>query len=246
MRKTMLMVAAAGAIGALSPAIALPPARPAPRPAAAAGCHIALPASDDTESFTNAGRSGGAASAQQTGTVFAAAANHLCAAGIVHSQDQSRLEIEPGYRNAARPHQQGSQESGQRPVGIPSFAGMEGKSDKDATSHPTSQDQRLSFGLRPHFSVCGGDEFAIVDPLTRAPGFRSAGAAPEESVALGCSGGREGASQLGQRLAIRRSARHKDCSPLDPGPQVFNKFRTRPVGIGGQHHQCARAAVVIR
>ena len=90
MRKTMVMVAAAGAIGALSPAMALPPARPAPRPAAAAGCHIALPASADTESFTNAGRSGGGASAQQTGTIFAAAANHLCASGVVRPAHVAR------------------------------------------------------------------------------------------------------------------------------------------------------------
>src|SRR3954467_6966477 len=90
MRMTKLMVAAAGAIGALSPALAAPPARPAPRPAASAGCHIALPASADNESFTNAGRNGGAASAQQTGTVFAAAANHLCASGVVRPANVAR------------------------------------------------------------------------------------------------------------------------------------------------------------
>jgi len=85
MRMTLTMLAAAGAIGAPAPAMALPPARPA-----ASGCHIALPASPDAESFTNAGRSGGAASAQQTGTVFAAAANHLCASGIVRPANVAR------------------------------------------------------------------------------------------------------------------------------------------------------------
>ena len=89
MRIYLQMLAMAGAIGAMAPAMALPPARPAPRPAAA-GCHIALPATPDTESFTNAGRSGGAASATQTGTIFAAAANHLCAAGIVRPANVAR------------------------------------------------------------------------------------------------------------------------------------------------------------
>ena len=90
MRVTMLMMAAAGAIGALAPASAVPPARQAARPAAAAGCRIALPATADNESFTNAGRSGGAASAQQTGAVFAAAAAHLCAAGVVRPANVAR------------------------------------------------------------------------------------------------------------------------------------------------------------
>jgi hypothetical protein len=70
----------AAALLAGVPALAAQPARPA-RPAS--GCHITLPASPDTESFTNAGRSGGAALAQQVGTVFAAGASHLCAAGAV-------------------------------------------------------------------------------------------------------------------------------------------------------------------
>jgi hypothetical protein len=84
MRIHLAILAAAGAIGALAPALALPPARPA------AACHIALPASPDTETFTNAGRNDGAASAQQTGTVFAAAANHLCATGIVRPVNVAR------------------------------------------------------------------------------------------------------------------------------------------------------------
>jgi hypothetical protein len=84
MRIHLWLLPAAGAIGALAPALAFPPARPA------AACHIALPASADSESFTNAGRSGGAASAQQTGTVFAAAANHLCATGIVRPVNVAR------------------------------------------------------------------------------------------------------------------------------------------------------------
>ena len=88
MRIQITKLAAAGALLALAPirpAEALPPARPA-----AAGCHIALPAAADNESFTNAGRSGGAASAQQTGAVFAAAAAHLCAAGIVRPANVAR------------------------------------------------------------------------------------------------------------------------------------------------------------
>src|SRR5215217_7129220 len=89
MRVSMLMMAAAGAISALAPALAVAPARPAARPATA-GCRIALPATADNESFTNAGRSGGAASAQQTGTVFAAAASHLCASGVVRPANVAR------------------------------------------------------------------------------------------------------------------------------------------------------------
>jgi len=84
MRIHLAILAAAGAIGAFAPAMALPPARPA------AACHIALPASPDTETFTNAGRNDAAASAQQTGTVFAAAANHLCAGGIVRPVNVAR------------------------------------------------------------------------------------------------------------------------------------------------------------
>lgn len=79
--RTHLSILTAAAIAAAAPAFAAPPAHPAPRPAA--GCHIALPASADNESFTNAGRSNAAASAQQTGAVFAAAATHLCGTGVV-------------------------------------------------------------------------------------------------------------------------------------------------------------------
>jgi hypothetical protein len=86
MRIHLPILAVAGAIGAFAPAMAVPPARPA----AGAACHIALPAIADNETFTNAGRSGGAASAQQTGTVFAAAASHLCATGIVRPINVAR------------------------------------------------------------------------------------------------------------------------------------------------------------
>src|SRR4051812_1572812 len=86
MHMTLLLLAAAGAIGAGAPAMALPPARAA----AGAACHIALPATADAESFTNAGRSGAAASARLTGAVFAAAANHLCATGIVRPANVAR------------------------------------------------------------------------------------------------------------------------------------------------------------
>ena len=83
MRILMSILAAAGAVLAFAPAMAAQPAR-------AAVCRIALPATPDNESFTNAGRSGGAASAQQTGTIFAAAANHLCAAGVVRPANFTR------------------------------------------------------------------------------------------------------------------------------------------------------------
>jgi len=83
MRILLSILAAAGAALAFAPAMAAQPTR-------AAACHIALPATPDAESFTNAGLSGGAASAQQTGTVFAAAANHLCATGVVRPANVAR------------------------------------------------------------------------------------------------------------------------------------------------------------
>ena len=87
MRIQWLILAATGAAAAaFAPVMAVPPAHPA----AAGGCHIALPASPDTESFANAGRGGGAASAQQTGAAFAAAASHLCASGIVRPVNVAR------------------------------------------------------------------------------------------------------------------------------------------------------------
>ena len=79
-----LSILAIAAIAAGAPVLAAQPARPA------AGCHIALPATADAESFTNAGRSNGAASAQQTGAVFAAAATHLCGAGVVRPANLAR------------------------------------------------------------------------------------------------------------------------------------------------------------
>ena len=78
-----ILAAAAGAVLAAAPALTVPPAR-------AAGCHIALRATADADSFSSAGRSDAAASAQQTGTVFAAAANHLCAAGVVRPANVAR------------------------------------------------------------------------------------------------------------------------------------------------------------
>jgi ABC-type transport system substrate-binding protein len=68
---------------ALASVVAVAPALSAQPRAAAPACRIALPASADAASFTAAERSGGPASAQQTGTVFAAAAAHLCASGVV-------------------------------------------------------------------------------------------------------------------------------------------------------------------
>ena len=86
MRFQMLILAATGAAAFASmPALAVPPAHPA-----AGACHIALPATPDNDSFTNAGRSGGAALAQQTGAAFAAAANHLCGAGVVRPANVAR------------------------------------------------------------------------------------------------------------------------------------------------------------
>ncbi len=84
MRFSLAILAAGAAILGFGPALAAQPAR------AAAGCHIALPASADNESFTNAGRSNGGALAQQTGTIFAAAASHLCAAGVVRPANVAR------------------------------------------------------------------------------------------------------------------------------------------------------------
>jgi hypothetical protein len=68
---------------ALAGAAAASPGLQAQQRGAAAACRISLPASADAETFTAADRSGGPASAQQTGTVFAAAASRLCAAGAV-------------------------------------------------------------------------------------------------------------------------------------------------------------------
>jgi hypothetical protein len=87
MRIQLLILAATGAaaVAAFTPAMAVPPAHPA-----AAGCHFALPASPDNDSFTAAGRSGGAALAQQTGAAFAAAAAHLCGTGLVHPANVAR------------------------------------------------------------------------------------------------------------------------------------------------------------
>jgi len=82
MRIQLSILAAAGAVLAAAPAMTVPPAR--------AACRIALPARADAESFSSAGRNGAAASAQQTGAVFAAAANHLCAAGVVRPANVAR------------------------------------------------------------------------------------------------------------------------------------------------------------
>ena len=85
MRVPMMIIAASGALCAAMPALAVPPAR-----AAAGGCHVALTASPDTESFANAGATGSAARAQQVGTLFAAAASHLCGSGVVRPASLAR------------------------------------------------------------------------------------------------------------------------------------------------------------
>lgn len=88
MRGLLLVLASTAALGTAIPALALQRGR-APAPA---GCHIALPPSPDADSFTAAGRNGAAAAnlAQQTGAVFTAAINHLCAGGIVRAAGVAR------------------------------------------------------------------------------------------------------------------------------------------------------------
>ncbi|HYJ53894.1 MAG TPA: hypothetical protein VEW04_12070 [Allosphingosinicella sp.] len=70
--------------------VAVAPGQSAQPRGGAAACRISLPASADAQSFTAAERQDGAASAQQTGTVFAAAASHLCASGVVRPANLSR------------------------------------------------------------------------------------------------------------------------------------------------------------
>ena len=84
MRMILFGLAAIGAAGALAPALSAQPAR------GGAGCHFALAATSDAESFSTAGRSGGTALAQQTGAIFATAATHLCASGVVRPANVAR------------------------------------------------------------------------------------------------------------------------------------------------------------
>jgi hypothetical protein len=76
MRIGLFILLAAGGLGASAPAAAAQRARPA--------CQLSLPAGPDAASFTTAGRSG-AQLAQAVGATFAAAASHLCAAGVVRA-----------------------------------------------------------------------------------------------------------------------------------------------------------------
>jgi hypothetical protein len=85
MRISISVLAVSGALCAAGVAVAAPPPR-----APAAACRVALPASPDTESFTNAGATGSAARAQQTGAAFAAAAAHLCGSGAVRPANFAR------------------------------------------------------------------------------------------------------------------------------------------------------------
>jgi len=62
-----------------------------PRRAAAAPCHLSLPAQADTDTFSSAGRTGATALTQQTGAAFAAAASHLCASGVVRPANLARF-----------------------------------------------------------------------------------------------------------------------------------------------------------
>jgi hypothetical protein len=85
MRVSLFALLACGAIAAATPgAAAAQRARPA--------CHLSLPAEADADSFSAAGRDGARAAglAQQVGTTFAAAASHLCAAGVVRAPHLAR------------------------------------------------------------------------------------------------------------------------------------------------------------
>ena len=79
MRIGLFILLAAGGLTASAPAMAAQPARPA--------CQLSLRAEPDAASFTTAGRNGsrGGQLAQAVGTTFAAAASHLCAAGVVRA-----------------------------------------------------------------------------------------------------------------------------------------------------------------
>jgi hypothetical protein len=80
MRTGLFILLAAGGLAVGAPAMAAQRARAA-RPA----CQLSLRAAPDAPSFTSAGRNsaGGPALAQAVGATFAAAASHLCAAGVV-------------------------------------------------------------------------------------------------------------------------------------------------------------------
>lgn len=84
MRISLLALLAAGALaaGAGMPAMEAFAAQPA-----AGGCRLSLRAEADPESFVGAGRAADAARVagliRDSGTNFAAAASHLCAAGVV-------------------------------------------------------------------------------------------------------------------------------------------------------------------
>ena len=73
--------------GATAPSLAAQPAR-------AGACHLSLRAEPDARSFADAGRATApgrpAQLAQATGTVFAAAASHLCASGVVRAPHLAR------------------------------------------------------------------------------------------------------------------------------------------------------------
>ena len=83
MRIAFYALVAAGSLAAA--------AAPAAQPARAA-CRLSLPAAPDTQSFSAAGRNDARAGAlaQQTGSVFAAAASHLCASGVVRPAHLAR------------------------------------------------------------------------------------------------------------------------------------------------------------
>jgi hypothetical protein len=93
MRSSLVALLAAGGFAAMiAPGQALPPARAA---AGAAACHLSLRAEADADSFASANRAAGATRArlvQETGTNFAAAASHLCAAGVVRATNLARYQ----------------------------------------------------------------------------------------------------------------------------------------------------------
>lgn len=85
MRLSLFALLAGGAAAAAVPGAATAQrARPA--------CHLSLRAEADADSFTAAGRDAarGARLAQEVGATFAAAASHLCVAGVVRAPQLAR------------------------------------------------------------------------------------------------------------------------------------------------------------
>jgi hypothetical protein len=87
MRIGLAILLSTGAVAAAAgQSLATPPAR--------AACHLSLRAEADVQSFADAGRNAAPARttqlSQATGAAFAAAANHLCASGVVRAPQLAR------------------------------------------------------------------------------------------------------------------------------------------------------------